>query len=247
MLRGVLLTRSFPSKRPRIWKTPGRTSLPRLPGRSAQPVEFGIMSNGFVALNRGQDTEQLLLKYPKAFLLLTQIALRARWSREPNPITRLEFGQAFIGDYKSAGLSTEQEYRTAKQVLGTTGQATFRGTSKGTVATLTDSAIWSVTKPGNNDQSNDPGTNQSTNKKRSINEQATTNHKENKETKKHRHRDSACLEDVLKEAKRIKMPSYLAQEFFQSMKSNDWTKNGEPVRSWKAMLDGFWKMRRNLP
>ncbi len=124
------------------------------------------MSNGFVALNRGQDTEQLLLKYPKAFLLLTQIALRARWSREPNPITRLEFGQAFIGDYKSAGLSTEQEYRTAKQVLGTTGQATFRGTSKGTVATLTDSAIWSVTKPGNNDQSNDPGTNQSTNKQR---------------------------------------------------------------------------------
>ena len=201
------------------------------------------MSNGFVALNRGQDTEQLLLKYPKAFLLLTQIALRARWSREPDPITGLEFRQAFIGDYKSAGLSTQQEYRTAKSVLDRTGQATFQGTNKGTVVTLTDSAIWSVTKPSNND----PGTNQSTHKKRSNNEQATTNHKENKETKKHRHRDSACLEDVLKEAKRIGMPSYLAEEFLQSMKSADWTVRGEPVQSWKAMLNGFWKKRRNLP
>ena len=56
----------------------------------------------------------LVRKHPKAFVLLTIIAERAR--RENGHPDGLTIGQCHLGDYKSYGL-TEKEYRNAKKVL----------------------------------------------------------------------------------------------------------------------------------
>ena len=51
-------------------------------------------------------------------------------------MTGLEFGQAFIGDWKDCGLESYKGYRIAKNTLTELGFGAFKGTSKGTIATL---------------------------------------------------------------------------------------------------------------
>ncbi len=87
----------------------------------------------------------LLERYPNAFLLLTQIGLRAWWKKDEKSPVGLEYGQAFIGDYKSIGL-TEKGYRVAKRRLAKNGLASFTGVNKGTVANLLDTSVYSITK-----------------------------------------------------------------------------------------------------
>ena len=101
-----------------------------------------MSARGFVALHTGDETRALLEKHPKAFLLLTQIAIRAKW--KDCSITGLRFGQALIGDYRAAGLETEAEYRHAKKLLTKLGLVTTSKTNKGTVATLVGSKIYSI-------------------------------------------------------------------------------------------------------
>ena len=136
----------------------------------------------FVKLIRSEDAEALLIKYPNAFLLLTQIALRAR--REPNKILGLDVGECVIGDFSNCGL-TEQKYRTAKKLLEKLGIATFKATNKGTVAKLINSDIYDINVGMDNEQANEQVTNkqrtsneQVTNKQRTSNEQVTTNKNE---------------------------------------------------------------------
>lgn len=112
----------------------------------------------FVALHRSDEALTLLKRHPNAFLLLTQIAMRAKY--KPCSITKLEIGQAFIGDWKSAGLPSEMAYRHAKSVLTDCNFATFKGTNKGTVANLVGSTIFSISTEDNNGQSNIPATGQ---------------------------------------------------------------------------------------
>ena len=100
---------------------------------------------GFIALHRGEAAETLLAKHPNAFLLLTQIALRARW--KDCPITGMKQGEAFIGDYQNAGIHSRKAYRTAQEILVRTLLVRFKGANKGTVATLMDTSIFSVRKP----------------------------------------------------------------------------------------------------
>lgn len=100
-------------------------------------------STGWIALHRNDESLALLANHPNAFLLLTQIALRAKW--KDCPITRLKAGQAFIGDWKEAGLHSEKAYRCAKEVLTRCQLASFKGANKGTIATLLDSTIFSLT------------------------------------------------------------------------------------------------------
>lgn len=78
-----------------------------------------------------------LLARPFAWILLSQIALRA--DRE---------GKAMIGDYKTLGMS-EQNYRTAKAQLEKSGQVEFSPSKnrRGTVAKLMKSSIWEVVLP----------------------------------------------------------------------------------------------------
>lgn len=114
--------------------TVSETMLARLDGHDAN-------SRGFLKLQRSVTAEELL-KDPSAFVLLTLIAMRARWSEEPS-IAGLSYGQAHIGDWKTIGL-TEKQYRCAKQRLARAGLARFDSTRRGTVATLTDSRVFSL-------------------------------------------------------------------------------------------------------
>ena len=100
--------------------------------------------NGFVALHRSEDILALMERHPNAFLLLSLIAVRARWSEEACAITGLRQGQALIGDWRKAGIGSEMRYRTAKKRLESCGFITTKTTGKGTVATLTDKAPFSV-------------------------------------------------------------------------------------------------------
>ncbi len=125
---------------------------------------------------RGEATEELM-KDPKAFTLLTQIAYRAR-RNDDFSVDNLNAGEALIGDYKSIGL-TEQQYRTRKERLEKWGFVTFKPTNRGTVATIVDKRVYDI----NASLSNRPSNTQITNKQRTDNEQITTNKKVKKEKK----------------------------------------------------------------
>ena len=56
------------------------------------------INRGFVAMHRGEVVDSLQEQYPEAFLLLCQIARRARVGA--CPILGLEKGEALIGDWK---------------------------------------------------------------------------------------------------------------------------------------------------
>ncbi|MDD3275429.1 MAG: hypothetical protein PHP93_00060 [Kiritimatiellales bacterium] len=98
--------------------------------------------NGFVKLNRSVETMELLETDPNAFLLLALIALRARWSSVPNR-RNLQPGQCLLGDHAKCGL-TQKEYRTAKNRLESLGYVAFKGTNKGTVATILSTQVYDV-------------------------------------------------------------------------------------------------------
>jgi len=147
----------------------GETPDP-LPGGRGEGDSGGSFS-GFLKLMRGEDTAELI-KDHKAFALLALIAYRARRNGAFS-VDGLSTGEALIGDYKSCGL-TQQAYREAKQRLAGWGFATFKGTSKGTIARLIDSRVFDINAGGNNEPSNKRTTNQ----QRTNNERATTNKNE---------------------------------------------------------------------
>jgi len=130
------------------------------------------MSN-FIMLHRSEETNELM-KYPPAFMLLTQIALRARRTNRFN-LEELKPGEALIGDHPSIGLS-EQQYRTAKKKLKKWGFATFRSTNKGTIAKISTTEIYDINIENSNDQNNI----QATDNQRAGNIQETTNNNVNK-------------------------------------------------------------------
>lgn len=96
----------------------------------------------YIKLIRGEKAEWLIENYPKAFLLLTLIALRARRTTGGNLDCKI--GEALIGDYKKSGLSTEKEYRCAKKILEKFNFGAFKGATNGTVARLTSKEIFDI-------------------------------------------------------------------------------------------------------
>lgn len=94
---------------------------------------------GYIKLSR--EAEQLLLSDPQGFLLLTLIAMRA--GRKYNPITKLQKGECFVGDYAKIGLSRDQ-YRRAIKRLTSAHQITTQATNRGTIATICESALYDV-------------------------------------------------------------------------------------------------------
>jgi hypothetical protein len=117
---------------------------------------------------KNKDTTELSTKAPNAFLLLTQIALRAKRTNDFN-VHGLTTGQALVGDYKTIGL-TERKYRTAKAQLESWGFATFKGTNKGTIANLINTKIYDINEDGKGRA-----------ERRTRDEQETTNKKYKKE------------------------------------------------------------------
>lgn len=119
--------------------------------------------NTWFAIHRSPETASLLRDHPNAMLLLLQILCRARWQKKKCPKTGLEHGQAFIGDWRSAGLPSEKAYRNAKGILERGGACTFQGAklgaeqkaelgaeqkaNRGTIATVRESAIYTFGKP----------------------------------------------------------------------------------------------------
>jgi hypothetical protein len=130
----------------------------------------------WVALHCGEETEALLSRYPNAFLLLCQIAIRARW--KDCPITNMKAGEAFIGDYKSAGLKTEKAYQVAKSRLAKCGLVAFKGENKGTRATLCSATIFSI----NTEPKGERGDTPTEHKGRSKGDQGETIHTETRKT-----------------------------------------------------------------
>lgn len=112
--------------------------------------------SGWLAMHRGEETDLLQARHPTAFLLLCQVARRARWRREPCTITGLHFGQAMVGDWKAAGLDSEKAYRHAKGVLERAGLVAFKGANKGTIATLVSKGIFSLETEDKGEQTGDP-------------------------------------------------------------------------------------------
>jgi hypothetical protein len=125
------------------------------------------------AVRDSKNAEQMLLKRPTAFLLLYIIANRARRTND-SKFDDLKVGEALIGDYLSYG-ATEQIYRSDKDFLERYKFATFRATSKGTIAKLIDTSIFNINPEPANDQPNE----QLTNNQRTTNEQLTTNNNVN--------------------------------------------------------------------
>lgn len=124
--------------------------------------------SGFFKIKRNAETRELMQR-PNEFVLLTQIAYRAKRTYGPS-IYDLTIGQALIGDYKSIGL-TERKYRTAKKNLEKWGFATFKATNKGTIAKLINSKVFDTNPEAKDEQTAE----QATSRRRASDEQATTN------------------------------------------------------------------------
>ena len=96
------------------------------------------------------ETTELFENDLNAFLLLTQIALRARRTDGRHGTALLKAGQALIGDYEKAGL-TPQKYRSAKNRLVESGFIKISHSPEGTIATLMDTSVFDI-----NAESTDP-------------------------------------------------------------------------------------------
>ena len=118
----------------------------------------------WLCYHRSAEADELQARHPNAFLLLCQIARRARLT--PCPVTGLQIGQAYIGDYRQAGIKSERQYRTAKNTLKMRGFSTFKTTNKGTIATLLEQGIFSLSPV--------EATDKPTGKRQASDRQATT-------------------------------------------------------------------------
>lgn len=104
---------------------------------------------GFLKLMRSAITAQLEGDM-RAQHLLFVIGRRARWSRTPS-LDGLQYGQAYVGDFRSIDMS-EKEYRCAKTRLQKWGLVSFEGTSRGTIATLLDDRVFSLSDDRKNEK-----------------------------------------------------------------------------------------------
>ncbi len=129
---------------------------------------------GFIQLNRSQKLLNFIKRRNTAFVLLTLIAVRARRTHQQF-FDDLKIGDAYIGDYKSYGVS-ENVYRADKKFLEKFGIATFKPTTKGTIARIIDTSIFDINA--------EEVTDEPTNNQRPINGQPTTNNKKKNDKKK---------------------------------------------------------------
>ncbi len=139
---------------------------------------------GYFKAMRSPEYEELWKDHP-AFVLLSVIAYRARRTNRPS-ITKLARGEALIGDHAVYGM-TESQYRAAKSRLEESGLATFKGTTKGTIAKLTSTHVYDINEDDSDDPDGGPTTDErrssdgrTTDKRRTSDGQATTNKNERK-------------------------------------------------------------------
>ena len=134
---------------------------------------------GWISLHRSDETLVLMKTHPQAFLLLCQIALRAK--RKDCRISKLKARQAWIGDWKEAGITSEKAYRLAKETLESCGLATFQASNKGTLATLADASVFTLIGAERGSTGNED--NETAGKGRTQDGQGATNKKERRKRK----------------------------------------------------------------
>lgn len=201
------------------------------------------MSERWIALHCGDDTDSLIENHPNAFLLLVQIAKRAKW--KPCSITKLKAGQAMIGDWRSAGLPSEKAYRHAKEILANCRLAAFEGRARGTIATLMDTRIFSITNDDKGGQRGELGAD----KGRTGGELGATNHTD---TQIHGHNDThpptptdsnpkplCTLAQAKAYAPSVRMTPEQAEHWWKARDANGWmksTQGGHPIKigSWQS-------------
>jgi hypothetical protein len=123
------------------------------------------MKDYFIKYIRNPQIIELGIQRPTAVILLLLVVNRAKNSIDiGNP--DLEIGEAFIGDYKSYGVS-EQVYRTDKNILKKFKILTYRTTNKGTIAKLINKDFFDIEWKKSTDKLTD--------NQRTTNEQLTTN------------------------------------------------------------------------
>ncbi len=198
----------------------------------------------FIALHCGEEAQTLLSDHPNAFLLLLQIAMRAKW--KDCPITGLKAGQAFIGDWKKAGLRSRKVYQVAMERLEKGKLAVFQGGNRGTLATLTGSTIFSITKDAKGHPEGKLGDNKGT----PEGHLGDTNHTDTLITQstmstKHTH-NKATIEELKAFCAEIGLPATDGEFMFHKWESNGWTNKGGPVLNWKAQIRS-WKSAKYLP
>jgi hypothetical protein len=166
--------------------------------------------------------------------------MRARW--KDCPITKLKSGESFIGDFRECGLHSEMSYRHAKKVLLDCQIATFRGTNKGTVATLVNSTIFSISHQASNDQE----TSQATDAQQASNDQGTTNHKDTQNRQKtpstKKTKGKGSLDELKAFCVEIGLPESDGDAQYHAWEGNGWVVSGKPIKDWKAMIRS-WKSR----
>lgn len=125
------------------------TSIPPIIADMDLPASEKIIAAIGAAMHRGfvkiyREGLELLDNDWQAFLLLTQISLRALRADCKFNKHKLEIGEALIGDYQRIGL-TEQQYRDAKWRLQFKYKIiTCRRTNRGTIAKLLTSDIYDI-------------------------------------------------------------------------------------------------------
>lgn len=126
----------------------------------------------FIKYMRNPDLIELGKIRPTAIVLLLLVVNRAKNNESGNP--DLQIGEAYIGDHKIYGVS-KQIYRTDKKILKDWQILTFKSTTKGTIAKLSNRAYFDVNWQNTNTPTNTPTNIQLTHDQHTANTRPTTN------------------------------------------------------------------------
>jgi hypothetical protein len=132
---------------------------------------------GYVQLMRTPDTFEFIRTDHTGFILAAVIGLRARRTGSL-AFDGLEIGEALLGDFEAYGMSREQ-YRSACRRLARIGFATFRTTTKGTVAKLINTDVFDPNLEVGNQRNNQQANQRATNRAPTRHQRGTTNKKGN--------------------------------------------------------------------
>jgi hypothetical protein len=111
------------------------------------------IKHGFIQIQR--QAEELFESDLDAYLLMTQIMFRALRKESKYNKHKLQINQALVGDYKAISL-TRQRYRDAMDRIENRYRlASFKGTNKGTIATLLNVEFCDINCEKTNHQTNE--------------------------------------------------------------------------------------------
>lgn len=201
---------------------------------------------GWFKASRHPDALALIRANPFAYVLAAIIAHRAKWRDGFNP-NKLRMGEALLGDHENYGM-TMQRYRTAKKYLEDWGFATIRATSRGTVAKLIDTRLFSILPGDINNQINEPSTITATT--------AATTNQEHKTVRtktlvglcspqaSNTPRSPIAFEiptskQLLEYCEEMGHDQEIALQWADGLASKGWTIRGQRIRYWRQVLDRF--------